>query len=573
MPQPYTQDMNGRTPYRAFRPAATAATGKRRAPGVVDAIGLVAGLVVLASFLASCDNSPRKPLEQATRSILRQQIDQHGRYLSADALGGRHFASAEAESAGAYLLRQCNNLGIRAVDHAEDLLGSEPASFLHSFGVTLYHLGPRNKVAMQLATRSRDEPEFLGLGEDFLPLLHSRNARVVGTLVTLTGSGALHSNPGDLRDRIVLVGHRALEPEEGESLETTLFRTTRQLEARGVAAVVFAGLETWQRLRTSRYPSQLPQEQIDLARSPRGQRTNMHADRLVLNTQSVAWRLAPQSTIPAVVLGPGAWRSWEAGAEVGIAVDLQQEVSLGQNILVGFGGQNLQQEVLLLVAHVDHAGINSAGDILNGADDNASGVAALLEITRALTTVAPRLQRSVLVAFVSGELHGVQGSQTLLRDFCMLLGDRQLTSAIVLDGIGRNGADRIVLDVTTGSADQQRAFEHHNQRASLLAPALLLAPAPGNPTAQHTAGRAPPRSPEHTAEPRLHPNSYELFVWAGIPSVLLNDGLDPFLYGQPEDDWKRIDTHKVARVARLVFRVTYELATLPGSQTLPASHP
>jgi len=568
--------MNRRTPRKAYGPNAAAGTGKRQAAGVARAIRLAGALVVLGGFLAACDNSPRRPLEQATRSILRQQIDQHGRHLASDALAGRHFASAEVESAGTYLLRQCGKFGIQAVDHAEDLLAGEPASFLHSFGVTLYRLGPRNKVAMQLAGESHNDPSFLRVGEDFLPLLHSRNARVVGTLVTLSDTGDLQSIAGDLRGQIVLVGHRALEPQDGESLESTLFRTTRQLEARGVAAVVFVGIESWQRLRTTRYPSQLPQEQIDLARSPRGQRTNMHVDRLVLNTQSLAWRLAPQTTIPAVVLAAGSRRAWEDGAEVGVAVDLQQEVSIGQNLLVGFGGEKLQREVLLLVAHVDNAGINSAGDILNGADDNASGVAALLEITRALVTVAPRLHRSVLVAFVSGELHGVQGSQTLLRDFGMLLGDRQLTGAIVLDGIGRNGADRIHIDAATGSADQQRAFKHHNQRASLLAPALLLAPAPTDPAAAHIAGRSATRQPrhlEHIAEARLHPNSHELFVWAGIPSVLLNDGLDPFLYGQPEDDWKRIDTRKVARVARLLFRVTYELATLPGSQTLPASQP
>ena len=47
----------------------------------------------------------------------------------------------------------------------------------------------------------------------------------------------------------------------------------------------------------------------------------------------------------------------------------------------------------------------------------------------------------------------------------------------------------------------------------------------------------------------------------GVPTLLLTDGLDPMLYGQPEDDWKDVDPDKVARVARLVFRSVHSLAS------------
>jgi hypothetical protein len=374
----------------------------------------------------------------------------------------------------------------------------------------------------------------------------------------MTSTDELVRGTIDLRNRVVLVGSDLIHRLPGESLEETLYDLTRSLERRGALAVAFAGIDSWDQLRTTRYAAHLPADQIDLARSPRGQRLNLHVDRLVLQTQAEAWRLAPATTIPAVVLAPETGSTWRSGSELGLSVDLEQEVSLGQNVLVGFGKPARHEEIVLLVAHVDHAGVNAAGDVLNGADDNASGVAALLEIAEALNEVQDQLRRGVLVCFVSGELLGLQGTETLLRDFGMLFEDCRIGSAMVLDGIGRNGSDRILVRSSSATVDQRRALQTHNQRSSLLAPALLLE-------------SRPTRIDQGRFEPHQHTTSHELLEWAGVPSLLFNDGLDPYLYGQPEDDWKRVDSRKVTRVARLVFRITCELARQPVEHTLPAT--
>jgi Zn-dependent M28 family amino/carboxypeptidase len=73
------------------------------------------------------------------------------------------------------------------------------------------------------------------------------------------------------------------------------------------------------------------------------------------------------------------------------------------------------KEHILLTAHWDHLGIGPAvnGDsIYNGALDNASGTANLLALSRALAH-GPRMQRSVLVAFVTAEESGLLGSEYL----------------------------------------------------------------------------------------------------------------------------------------------------------------
>lgn len=74
---------------------------------------------------------------------------------------------------------------------------------------------------------------------------------------------------------------------------------------------------------------------------------------------------------------------------------------------------NLQQEAVVLSAHFDHLGIRD-GVVYNGADDNASGSASILEISRTLQEAKKQGQgprRNVLVIFFSGEEKGLYGSE------------------------------------------------------------------------------------------------------------------------------------------------------------------
>ena len=72
----------------------------------------------------------------------------------------------------------------------------------------------------------------------------------------------------------------------------------------------------------------------------------------------------------------------------------------------------LKDEYILLGAHFDHIGYKN-GEICNGADDNASGSTALIEIARILKENQSKLKRSVIIAAFDGEEKGLWGSQAL----------------------------------------------------------------------------------------------------------------------------------------------------------------
>ena len=107
---------------------------------------------------------------------------------------------------------------------------------------------------------------------------------------------------------------------------------------------------------------------------------------------------------------------------------------------------------LLVGAHYDHLGLGGRGSLApeaegephNGADDNASGVAALLEIARSLSEDRESLQRDVVLVAFSAEESGLLGSTAWTRDFSGVPME-ELVAMLNLDMVGRLGANRLTV--------------------------------------------------------------------------------------------------------------------------------
>lgn len=75
------------------------------------------------------------------------------------------------------------------------------------------------------------------------------------------------------------------------------------------------------------------------------------------------------------------------------------------------GHPELKNEYLVIMAHYDHLGIDKNGDVYNGADDNASGTATLLEVAEAFMVLEEKPKRSIVFLWVTAEEVGMLGSQ------------------------------------------------------------------------------------------------------------------------------------------------------------------
>jgi hypothetical protein len=194
----------------------------------------------------------------------------------------------------------------------------------------------------------------------------------------------------------------------------------------------------------------------------------------------------------------------------------------------------LVSEYVVLIAHLDHLGVGppaGTDSVYNGADDNASGTAGVLELAEAFVGTNPRPRRSLIFLLVTGEEDGYWGSQWYVDHPPVPLGS--IVGVLTLDMISRNGADSIQVGGLDLSTMGLRVSEVLHGHPELGFRTVLPGPQGGS--------------------------DFVPFWTHGIPWVFLFTGLHPD-YHTPRDEPDRIDADKAARVTRLAFHTTLLVA-------------
>ncbi|MEN8375669.1 MAG: M28 family peptidase [Gemmatimonadota bacterium] len=193
----------------------------------------------------------------------------------------------------------------------------------------------------------------------------------------------------------------------------------------------------------------------------------------------------------------------------------------------------LADSYVVFSAHMDHVGVgrpDESGDsIYNGADDDASGTSALLEIAEAFAALDTPPARSVMFLAVSGEEKGLLGSRWFSDHPTVPVAS--IVANINIDMVARNAPDSIVVI---------------GQEYSSLGP-LVRGVASGYPELGLTV------SEDLWPEQRFFFRSDHFnFARHEIPALFFFAGVHED-YHRPSDEIELIDADKVARVARLAF--------------------
>ena len=201
----------------------------------------------------------------------------------------------------------------------------------------------------------------------------------------------------------------------------------------------------------------------------------------------------------------------------------------------------LGHEFVILGAHYDHIGYGDKessngpiGFIHNGADDNASGIAALLEIAEAFSELSEPSQRSILFAFWDGEEKGLLGSKHWAHHPTLPV--NRLVTNVNLDMIGRLGEEGIEVSGSRSAYGLRQWISRRNAVSDLT---LYF--------------------PWTTDDSSDHWPFYEL----GIPVVMFHTGLHDD-YHRPSDDAHLVNVEGMQQVTELVFRCVYELVSNPA---------
>jgi Zn-dependent M28 family amino/carboxypeptidase len=195
-------------------------------------------------------------------------------------------------------------------------------------------------------------------------------------------------------------------------------------------------------------------------------------------------------------------------------------------------------EVVVFSAHMDHMGTRIDGDAFNGADDNASGTAGLLELAEAFANAEPP-PRSVMFLAVSGEEEGLWGSHWFSENPTWD-GDK-IVANVNIDMIGR------VADLSGERGISMTPSHRHAEYNTLVQTAARLAGAVG--IEQLTSGDTYYQRSDH----------YN-FARKGIPVVFFCDG-EHEDYHKVSDHADKLDFAKMERVTRLAFWVGHSAAS------------
>ena len=200
----------------------------------------------------------------------------------------------------------------------------------------------------------------------------------------------------------------------------------------------------------------------------------------------------------------------------------------------------LKEEYVVFSAHMDHIGIgspNSQGDsINNGADDDASGTTAVLELAEAYVELATKPKRSMIFLLVSGEEKDLWGSEYYANNPSVPM--ERIVADLNADMVGRNWSDTIVVI----------GKEHSDLGVTL-----------------NQVNEALPEL-DMTAIDDLWPDQrfyfrsdHFSFAQKGVPILFFFNGTHEDYHGR-DDEVDRIDTDKASRITKLMFFLGYEVA-------------
>jgi len=210
-----------------------------------------------------------------------------------------------------------------------------------------------------------------------------------------------------------------------------------------------------------------------------------------------------------------------------------------RNVLALLPGsdEKLKDQFVVVSAHYDHVGYGTQrnsrgpiGQIHNGADDNASGTAALLELAEALSMLPVSPRRSILFAFWDAEEKGLLGSKHWVARPTIPI--ENVVADINLDMIGRLRNEQLKIFGTRTGYGWRRLICFQNTEEAL----------------------------KLDFDWTFKPNSdHYPFFKRNIPALLLHTGLHD-QYHSPRDDANLINNPGIRRVSRLLFGMVYELA-------------
>jgi Zn-dependent M28 family amino/carboxypeptidase len=258
-----------------------------------------------------------------------------------------------------------------------------------------------------------------------------------------------------------------------------------------------------------------------------------------------------------------------------LQTDIARRMEPAYNVVGVLEGSdpNLKNEAIVVGAHYDHLGLGGAGslatregEVHHGADDNASGVAGLLELARIFSTSQQRPRRTVVFIAFSGEEEGLIGSSYYVKNPVVPLA--QTIAMMNMDMIGRLREDKLIVGGVGTASEWRKVIEDANTDMNLKVnvtgvPASRREPGDipvvtGSNGAVIATANPKPRFTLTLNEDGYGPSDHSSFYAKQTPVLFIWTGTHED-YHKPTDTADRINYEGLARVTAFVRELVREV--------------
>ena len=522
-------------------------------------------IVTLLAPLAAQERAPQND------SIRKEDMRPDLFFVAGDSMRGRLTDTIENRAAADFIASRFERLGLKGA--------GQVGSFYQPYNLMKASIGDGN--ALEIATPDGAK-RHLRSGQEFYPHRVSASGEVEAPVV-FVGFGIdaprfSHSDyGGDVKGKIVL----ALDHEPGERDPASTFEGVINVEAaaawrkalaaqsHGAVAVLFVsdvhnhpGPSNFEGSARNYWPEQPPRiasytlaSWADRLRIPMLQISPALAASLVAGTGKSLEELSKTAeTTRGLTPLP------LPGITIAVRTAVDRHIVPDRNVVAMLegGDPQLKNEWVIICAHFDHNGADSA-QIFNGADDNGSGTVAMIDIAEAFSLAAKegrRPKRSILFAGWNSEERGLLGAWAYTEDPLAPL--TSVVAVLNMDMIGRNeevpvggGARFAGLEVQTAESNDN-AIKVGGFR---WAPDLRATIESAN---KGIGLQLKPGYDNNSSQLSRRSDQWP-FINSGVPALGFFTGLHPD-YHTATDRPEKINYVKLEKIARLVHQMGWDLA-------------
>ena len=488
-------------------------------------------LAIIVGGLVVMNRSNKEKIDPGSAEILTFEILEHIKYLSSDKLEGRSPGSQGSKKAIKYITKHWEAQGVLPAGTKKY---EQPFSFINNVS-----LGSRNIL------RIRNSKSRYKVKEDFIPLGWSGNGNIDESVVfvgygfdiddSLSWNDYINVNVNKKWVLMFLNGPDGSSPHSPYGYHKKLYNKVITARDHGAGGILL--LERTE--KENKLQPLVYRQSASSAGLPIIQITHEIANDILKNNERKI------SDLRSIIDKKLSSISFELERKVSASVNLKFEKETATNIIGFIEGSDpiLKNEYIVIGAHYDHLGYGGhrsgslnpdSLQIHNGADDNASGTAGVLELSHKLMMNKRSLGRSIITICFDAEEKGLLGSKFYTQNPTKNL--EQTTLMINMDMIGRLDEKAVTVGGAGSAKDLSDIVEKVQNKHSLK-------------IEKNMSGMDFGRS-DHAS-----------FYKENIPALFFFTGAHQD-YHKPTDDWDKIDYQGEKDILNFLYDLIIQLSNI-----------